>query len=133
MIFQRIIKSDLETLKCFLPYRKIFVYSSKSAIKQLTRIIKTSKHFYKVYDNSVFIGCLFVDDIDHENKIIEFGGFSFRHVNTRQAIRELVAYLKHYYPNYRIKAVTSQKTAKISLSRAGFTFQNGGYIYNEQK
>lgn len=129
MIFQRITKADKETLKCFLPYRKIFVYSSKSAIKQLTRIIKTSEHFYKVYDNSVFIGCLFVDDIDHENKIIEFGGFSFRHVNTKQSIKELIAYLRHYYPNYRVKAITSQKTAKISLSRAGLINKNGEYFY----
>ena len=88
MIFQRITKPDKETLKCFLPCRKLFVYSSKTAIKQLGRIIKTSEHFYTVYDECVFICCLFVDDIDHENKIIEFGGFSFRHVNTRQSIKE---------------------------------------------
>lgn len=129
MIFQRITKPDNETKKCFLPFRKLFIYSSKSAIKQLGRIIKTSEHFYKVYDNNVFIGCLFVDDIDHENKIIEFGGFSFRHVNTRQSIKELMAYLRHYYPDYKVKAITSQKTAKISLSRAGFVNKNGEYIY----
>lgn len=129
MIFQRIAKADKATLKLFIPYRKNFVYSSKSAIKQLNRIIKTSEHFYKVFDNGIFIGCLFVDDIDEDNKIIEFGGFSDRHVNTKDAIKELIAYLKYHYPNYKIKAITSRLTAKISLLKAGLIKSKGDYIY----
>lgn len=129
MKFERILKPDKEVLNLFVSCRKNFIYSSKSAIKQLKRIIKTSTTFYKVFDDDFFIGCLFVDDIDEENKIIEFGGFSKRHVNTKQAIKELIAFLQTHYPHYKIKAITSQKTARISLTRAGFTNKNGDYIY----
>lgn len=130
MQFEKISKPDRATLKFFLPCRKNFIYANKSAIKQLTRIIHTSVAFYKVYhDTGEFKGCLFVDDIDEENKIIEFGGFADRHAHTTQAIRELIAFLKHHYPDYQIKAITSRLTAKMSLTRAGLKGTTGGYIY----
>lgn len=133
MFFQRITNVDKQVLSCFLPCRNCFIYSSKSAIKQLKRIIKTSYHFFKVFDNNVFIGCLFVDNIDHLNKVIEFGGFAFRHVNTKQSLKELIAYLKYHYPDYTLKALTKQKTAKFSLARVGFINRNGEYIYDQKK
>lgn len=130
MQFERIFKPDKEVLKIFIPCRKNFVYFSKSAEKQLKRIIKTSISFYKVYHNTgEFKGCLFVDTIDDKNKIIEFGGFADRHANTKQAIKELIAFLKYNYPNYKIKAITSYLTAKMSLTRAGFTKSKEDYIY----
>lgn len=131
MKFQKISKPDIETLKLFIPYRKIFPYSSNSASKQLKKIIKNTITFYKVFDNFIFIGCLFVDNIDEQNKIIEFGGFAARKVNTFQAIKELIAFLKYHYPEYRIKAITSQRTAKFCLTRVGFLHTNGGYIYEK--
>lgn len=130
MQFERITKVDNATLKLFKPYRKIFVYSSKSAIKQLGRIIKTSIAFYKVYhETGEFKGCLFIDVIDDENKIVEFGGFADRHANTRQAIKELIAFIKFHYPDYKIKALTTHLTAKMSLTRAGLIKNKEGYIY----
>ena len=131
MIFQKISNPDNETIKLFIPYRKNFIYSKKSAIKQLTKIIHTSVAFYKVFDSGVFIGCLFTDCIDEENKIIEFGGFAKRHVNTKDAIKELAAYLKYHYPDYKIKAETSRLAAKFGLLKAGLIKKNGGYFYNE--
>ena len=130
MLFERITKPDKATLKMFYPCRKNFIYANKTALKQLTKIIKTSVFFYKVYhDTGEFKGCLFVDDIDDKNKIIEFGGFADRHANTKQAITELIAYLKHYYPDYKIKALTNKLTAKMCLKRAGLKNTTGGYIY----
>ena len=130
MQFEKISKPDNAVLKFFKPCRKNFIYSSKSAIKQLTRIIHTSVAFYKVYhDTGEFKGCLFIDDIDDENKIIEFGGFADRHAKTTQAIKELIAFLKYHYPDYQIKAITSKLPAKMSLVRAGLKNTTGGYIY----
>lgn len=130
MRFERIFKPDNATLKLFIPCRKNFIYSSKSAIKQLGRIIKTSICFYKVYhDTGEFKGCLFIDTIDDENKTVVFGGFADRHAKTKQAIKELVAYIKYHYPDYKIKALTNYLTAKMSLTRAGFTKNKEGYIY----
>ncbi len=131
MFFQKISNPDMDTIKLFIPYRKNFIYSNKSAIKQLSKIIHTSVAFYKVFDNEVFIGCLFTDCIDEKNKIIEFGGFAKRHVNTKDAIKELMAFLKYHFPDYKIKAETSRLTAKISLLKAGLIKKNGGYFYNE--
>lgn len=133
MIFQKISKPDNEILKIFIPYRKNFIYSSKTASKQLKRIIKISIAFYKVFfePTGYFDGCLFVDCIDEDNKIIEFGGFAARHAHTKEAITELIAYLKYHYPNYKIKAKTEFLVAKISLIRAGFKKkENGDYIYD---
>lgn len=129
MIFEPVTKVENEVLKCFIPIRKNFVYSSKSAVKQLGIIIKNSIGFYKVFDDKKFIGCLFVDDIDDSEKIITFGGFAFRHVNTRQAIKEFIAFFKYHFPNYTIKATTRHKTAKTCLIGAGFKNVKGDYIY----
>lgn len=131
MFFERITKPDTETLKLFILWRKNFIYSSKSAIKQLRKIIKNSVFFYKVYNvRKDFQGCLFVDSIDDKNKIIEFGGFAKRHAQTTQSMIEFIAYFKHYYPDYQIKAITNKLTARISLVRAGFKKIMGDYIYD---
>lgn len=130
MYFTKVNKADKEMLKIFIPCRKNFIYSGKSAIKQLSKIIHTSEMFYRVTDEyGILKGCLFVDFIDHENKIIEFGGFAQRHAPTKTAVKELMAYLKHYYPDYKIRAITTQLTAKISLVRAGLIKGKEGYIY----
>ena len=131
MIFQKISKPDNDTLEIFKPYRKNFIYSNKTARKQLKRIIHTSIAFYKVYHEPTgkFEGCLFIDDIDEVNKIVEFGGFAARHAHTREAIRELIAFIKYHYPDFKVKAITIQKTAKFSLTRAGLVNKNGDYIY----
>lgn len=133
MIFQRIYKPDNETLKAFIPYRKNFVYSPKSAYKQLDRIIKTSVSFYKVFDDKKFIGCLFVDLVDDETKTIEFGGFAVRHANTKKAIEQLMAFLNFHYPDYQIKAITVQLAAKFSLIKAGLKNIKGDYFYEREK
>ena len=133
MLFERITKADPEVLKIFIPCRKNFIYSSKSAIKQLGKIIKNSVFFYKVYhDTGEFKGCLFIDSIDDENKVIEFGGFADRHAQTAKAIKQLIAYFKHFYPDYQIKAITNKLPARMSLIRAGLKNTTGGYIYDEQ-
>lgn len=129
MIFQRITKPDKETLKLFIPCRKNFFYFSKTAKTQLARLIKSSIFFYKVFDKNVFIGCLFVHNIDEKQKIIEFGGFADRRVNTCQAIKELIAFLKHHYPDFKIKVETPFLEAKICLREAGLTKTKEGYIY----
>ena len=130
MLFEKITKVDDKILKLFIPCRKNFIYSSRSAVKQLGRIIKTSIAFYKVYEKSgAFIGCLFIDTIDDNNKIIDFGGFAARHVNTKESIKELIAFIKYHYPGYKIRAITTHLTAKLSLARAGLIKNKEEYIY----
>ncbi|MCD7740441.1 MAG: hypothetical protein LUH11_03735 [Candidatus Gastranaerophilales bacterium] len=129
MQFEKISKPDLQTYRLFKSNknREFFTFLNKSAIKQLSRIINTSVFFYKVYDNQKFIGCLFVNSIDEKNKIIEFGGFADRHTNTVQAVKELSAFLKYHFPNYKIKALTKYLTAKLCLIKAGFKNNKGDY------
>lgn len=132
MQFEQVSKADPEILKIFIPNRKNFDFSQKSAIKQLTRIIHKSVAFYKVYHDKGkyaghFKGCLFVNSINDETKTINFGGFADRHAHTTQAIKELVAYLKYHYPDYKIEADTKFLTAKISLIRAGLQRKKGGF------
>lgn len=130
MIFEKKNKSDLDILNCFKPIRKNFYFSGKTAIKQLAKLMNNAAVFYKVYDKERFIGCIFVNEINEKDKVITWGGFAYRHVNTKQAIRELMEYLRHHYPDFEIKAYTEQRTAKISLIRAGLHNDNkGGYIY----
>ena len=130
MFFEKKSKPDIEIYKCFQPIRKNFDHSTKSARKQLAKIMNNVVAFYKVYDDR-FIGCLFVDRIDEKEKVILWGGFAHRRVNTRLAIKEFMAFLRHHYPDFKIRAITQHKTAKISLARAGLNLisKQGGNIY----
>ena len=130
MLFEKKSKQDKEIYKCFQPIRKNFDHSSKSARKQLAKIMNNVVAFYKVYDGK-FIGCLFVDQINEKEKNILWGGFAHRRVNTRLAIKEFMAFLEYHYPDYKIQAKTKHKTAKISLAWAGFNLvsKQGGNTY----
>ena len=105
-----------------------WIYTDKQRCGLLNEDLLENFSFSK-YINYVFkIPVIF---IVRDNKIIEFGGFAARHAHTKEAITELIAYLKYHYPNYKIKAKTEFLVAKISLIRAGFKKkENGGYIYD---
>lgn len=130
MFFEKKSAADLDIRKCFLPVRGNFPHNRKSGTKQLSKLINNTVEFYKVYDNRCFIGCLFVNEINETNKIIDFGGFAYRHTNAVAAVKEFVAYLKYRYPDYSIKAATKFRTAKFCLTRAGLKNKNGGYVYD---
>lgn len=131
MFFEKKSKVDKDIYNCFLPIRKNFDHSAKSAIRQLSKIINNVVAFYKVYDKN-FIGCLFIDEIKEDEKVILWGGFAHRRVNVNQSIKEFMAFLKYHYPEYKIRAITKQKAAKFSLSRAGLSLisTQGGFIYD---
>lgn len=130
MFFIPISKVDNETLKLFIPYRKVFKNSGKSAIKQLSKLINKSVAFYKViYTTGEFKGCLFIYEINHENKTVEFGGFADRKARTFQAIKELIAFINHNYIGYTIISDTKELAAKLCLRKLGFKQNDKGEYY----
>lgn len=128
MFFAKISKPDIEVLNLFTPYRKIFKGNKKSSIKQLSKLINKCVEFFKVFDGG-FEGCLFIYEIDHDKKIVEFGGFAKRKANTKQAIKELLAYINHHYKNYLIISDTKELSAKMCLRGLGFRKNNKGEYY----
>jgi hypothetical protein len=124
---------DDEVLELFKDYRHIFPLKCKKTVKkQISWLVKSCLgHFYKVYYDYKFIGCIWFYDWNDEDKIVEFGGFgkrgNFHKVNK---ICKLICDRYIEKCGYTIYSKTDILAAKISLLKSGFIkIKEGVYKY----
>lgn len=129
MQFEPIRKPDDEVVKLFSVYREIFRNNHLSCRKQLVKLINYCVAFYKVYENGIFEGCLFIYEINHENKTVEIGGFAKRKANTRQALIDIIAFINSHWQGFKIIADTKELAAKICLRNLDFEVNKKGVYY----
>ena len=124
---------DDEALSLFRDVRENFPTKlQKTSKKQLSWFIKSCKsHFYKVYFDSEFIGCVWFDGWNNEKKTVLFGAFGKR----KQLIKNIQvakAICNKYIEicGYEIYSETKIRTAQIALLKSGFKkIQEGIYKY----
>lgn len=134
--FKPLNRYDDEVLQLFKECRQFFeVLSKKTTKKQIAWFVKSCKsHFYKVYYDYKFIGCIWFHDWNNENKTVLLSGFSKKNSFKENSLAlKLICdkYLKEC--NYDILSVTKYLTAKILLIKSNFIKKNDNiYIYNRK-
>ena len=131
MDFEPIGKPDNEVIELFQIYRKVFRNNHLSCRKQLVKLINHCIAFYKVYPDKTFEGCLFIYEIDHENKTVEIGGFAKRKAHTKEALKALIGFINVHWKGFKVIADTKELAAKICLKKLNFKSDSKGvYCYD---
>ena len=119
--FTKIKQHHEETLQLWMECKFAFPKFSELPPEQhLQKFIDKSVSFFKVFNDSEFIGCIFIYNIYDDSKEVEIAGFSKRNVDTKSTVKFFVQKIKKKYPDYKIYATTAQLSAGILLTSVGF-------------
>jgi len=133
--YKSIKKADAETKRLFSKIYKYFMtdydYIKTNAffdthpLDYLNDLIKESDLFYKVFKGDVFLGCIYVNNLNIHS--CEFNAFANRKLgaDTYKAGACLVKHLFSTYNIEKVKAIIDKdnRPARFSLIKAGFKYE----------